>query len=181
MLLIGCDYHTRFQQIAMVDTSTGEVTERRLEHENGEARSFYASLPEPARVGMEATMNVQWFERLLAEYHHELWVGDAAKIRAAEVRKQKTDARDALHILELIMQGKFPKIWIPSYDERDLRQLLRHRNKLVGFRTSIQNQLHALAMGQGLCRKSKPGRSEAARNWKVWSSIHGPAVADKSF
>jgi transposase len=164
MLLIGCDYQTRFQQIAMVDTSTGEMTERRLEHANGEARKFYGSLPGPARVGMEATFNAQWFERLLAEYHHELWVGDAAKIRAAEVRKQKTDARDALHILDLILQGKFPKIWIPSCEERDLRQMLRHRNKLVRFRTSIQNQLPALAMGQGLCRKSqlwtKRGRQE---------------------
>lgn len=155
MLLIGCDYHTRFQRIAMVDTSTGEMTERRLEHGNGEARKFYASLPGPARVGMEATFNAQWFERLLAEYQHELWVGDAAKIRAAEVRRQKTDARDALHLLDLIVQGRFPKIWIPSSEERDRRQMLRHRNKLVGFRTSIQNQLHALAMGQGLCRKSK--------------------------
>jgi transposase len=113
---------------------------------------------------MEATFNAQWFERLLAEYQHELWVGDAAKIRAAEVRKQKTDTRDARHILDLIVQGRFPKIWIPSSEERDRRQMLRHRNKLVGFRTSIQNQLHALAMGQGLCRRSqlwtKRGRQE---------------------
>lgn len=155
MLIIGCDYHTRFQQIAMVDTSTGEMTERRLEHANGEAQKFYASLPAPARVGMEATVHAQWFERVLAEYHHELWVGDAARIRAAEVRKQKTNSRDALHILDLLVQGKFPRIWIPSAEERDLRQMLRHRDKLVRFRTSIQNQLHALAMGQGVCRKGQ--------------------------
>jgi transposase len=155
MLMIGCDYHTRFQRIAMVDSTTGEIIERRLEHENGKAREFYASLPGPARVGMEATFNAQWFERLLAEYGHELWVGDAAKIRAAEVRKQKTDARDALHILDLMIQDKFPRITIPSPQERDLRQMLRHRHKLVRFRTSVENQLHALAIGQGLCRKAK--------------------------
>jgi len=78
MLLIGCDYHTRFQQIAIVGTSTGEMTERRLEHANGEAREFYASLATPALVGMEATINAQWFEGLRAAYHHELWVGDLA-------------------------------------------------------------------------------------------------------
>ena len=155
MLIIGCDYHTRFQQIAMVDTTTGEMIESRLEHENGEAREFYASLHATARVGMEATFNAQWFERLLAEYHHELWVGNAAKIRAAEVRKQKTDARDALHILDLMIQEKFPRITIPSPQERDLRQILRHRHKLVRFRTSVENQLQALALGQGLCRKAK--------------------------
>ncbi len=155
MRIIGCDFHTRFQQIAMLDTETGEVIERRLEHENGEARAFYAALPGPARVGMEATFNAQWFERILAEYHHELWVGDAAAIRAAAVRKQKTDARDALHILDLLVRDKFPRIWIPSSEDRDLRQMLRHRHKLVRFRTSVQNQLHGLAMSQGLCRKAK--------------------------
>jgi len=155
MLIIGCDYHTRFQQIAMLDTTTGEIIERRLEHANGEARKFYAALPGPARVGMEATFDARWFERLLAEYHHELWVGDAAKIRAAEVRKQKTDTRDAQHILDLLVREQFPRIWVPSPQERDLRQMLRHRHKLVGFRTSVENQLHALAMGEGVCRKQK--------------------------
>jgi transposase len=155
MLIIGCDFHSRFQQIAMLDPQTGEVIERRLEHENGEARKFYAGLPTPARVGMEATGYAQWFERMLAEQGHQLWVGDAAEIRAAMVRKQKTDSRDACHILDLLLRDKFPRIWIPSSDERDVRQLLRHRFKLVCLRTSLKNQLHAMAMGQGICRKKK--------------------------
>ena len=155
MIIIGCDFHTRFQQIAMLDPTTGETVERRLEHETGEAEKFYASLPGPARVGVEATIRAQWFERALARYSHELWVGDAAEIRAARVRKQKTDSRDAQHILDLLLTNRFPRIWTPSPTERDLRQLLRHRHKLVGYRTSVMNQLHALAISQGLCRKRK--------------------------
>ncbi len=155
MIIIGCDFHTRFQQIAMLDPQTGEVIERRLEHENGETRKFYAGLPTPARVGMEATGYAQWFERMLAEQGHQLWVGDAAEIRAAMVRKQKTDSRDACHILDLLVKDKFPQIWIPSTEERDVRQLLRHRYKLVCLRTSLKNQLHAMAMGHGICRKKK--------------------------
>jgi transposase len=155
MLIIGCDFHSRFQQIAMVDKETGELVERRLEHGNGEAKRFYAGLQKPVRVGMEATGYAQWFERMLAELGHELWVGDAAEIRAAMVRKQKTDSRDALHILDLLLQDRFPRLWIPSPAERDLRQLLRHRHKMVCLRTSLRNQLHALAMGQGICRKKK--------------------------
>jgi transposase len=155
MFIIGCDLHSRFQQIAMLDPQTGEIVERRLEHETGEERKFYAALPGPARVGIEATFSAQWFERMLREYHHELWVGDAAAIRASRVRKQKTDSRDALHILDLLLQDRFPRIWVPSPAERDLRQLLRHRHKLVCFRTSVMNQLHALAMSQGLCRRKK--------------------------
>src|SRR5437764_15232561 len=101
MIIIGCDFHTRFQKIAMVDTEIGEITKRRLEHGNGEARTFYVARPGPGRVGMEATMNAQWFERLLQEYHHDVWVGDAAQLRAAAVRKQKADDRHSLHILDL--------------------------------------------------------------------------------
>lgn len=91
MLIIGVDFHTRFQQIAMLDTETGEVVERRLDHSNGEAKKFYAELQKPVRVGMEAAGYAQWFEAMLAKLGHKLWVGDSAEIRAAMVRKQKTD------------------------------------------------------------------------------------------
>jgi transposase len=104
---------------------------------------------------MEATFNAQWFERLLGEYHHELWIGDAATIRAAMVRKQKTDPRDARHILDLLLTDRFPRIWMLSPAEWYLRQMLRHRHKLVRYRTLGRNQLHGLATAQGLCRGKK--------------------------
>jgi len=175
MIIIGCDFHTRFQQIAMLDPTTGEIVERRLEHETGEAEKFYASLPGPARVGVETTIRAQWFERVLSRHGHELWTGDAAEISAARVRKQKTDSRDALHILDLLLTNRFPRIWMPSQAERDLRHLLRHRHKLVRYRTSVMNQLHGLAMSQGLCRKrklwSRMGRKELeALTLDPWAS-----------
>jgi transposase len=153
--IIGCDYHPRFQMIAMLDKGTGEVKVMRLEHENGEAKNFYVSLAKGTRVGIEATGATQWFERLMAECGHELWVGDPAEIRARMVRKQKTDERDALHLLDLLLTERFPRVWVPSPEDRDARQLLQHRQKLVRMRTSVKNQLHGLAMGQGLCRKQK--------------------------
>ena len=104
---------------------------------------------------MEATGYGQWFERMLAEQGHELWIGHASEIRAGVVRKQKTDTRDAAHLLRLLLEKRFPRIWIPSPAERDTRQLLRHRYKLVCFRVSVKNQLHGLAMSQGVCRKKK--------------------------
>ncbi|MGC2416705.1 MAG: transposase, partial [Candidatus Acidiferrales bacterium] len=114
MKIIGCDFHTRQQQIAMLDTETGELVERQLQHENGEARKFYEQLAGPVRVGIDATGYTQWFEKMLAELGHELWAGDAAKIRASVVRKQKTDKRDAAHILDLLVQDRFPRIWMPT-------------------------------------------------------------------
>lgn len=164
MLIIGCDLHTRYQIIARVDTGTGEIVTRRLEHENGEAKAFYADLPEPALIGIEATGYTQWFERMLAERGHALWVGDSAAIRARAPRRQKTDTRDAEHLRDLLISDRFPRIWVPTPEERDVRQLLKHRDKLVQMRTSVKNQLHYLAMSQGVCRKrklwSRRGRAE---------------------
>ena len=71
------------------------------------------------------------------------------------VRKQKTDARDAAHLLDLLRSDAFRQIWRPSRQERDLRQLLWHRQKLVWMWGAVKNQMHALAMGEGVCRKKK--------------------------
>lgn len=155
MKIIGCDYHPSFQQIAMLDTETGELIERRLYHADGEAQRFYESLNGPVLVGMESSGNSLWFERLLARLKQELWIGDAAMIRLLCPRKQKGDKRDARHLLKLLEEGRFPRIWVPSVEERDLRQLLKHRHTLVQMRTRVKNQLQHIAMNQGLQKKNK--------------------------
>jgi transposase len=153
MKIIGCDFHPSFQQIAMVDTETGEHTEKRLTP--SEALQFYGQLKGQVVVGMEGCGNTLWFERLLAELGHDLWLGDASKIRALEVRKQKTDRRDAELLLRLLEEGRFPRLWVPNLQQRDLRQLLLHRHKLVGMRRQVKNQLQHLALNQGVQRKAK--------------------------
>lgn len=150
MWIIGCDFHSRYQQVAAMNQETGEIVERRLSHQTQEAAEFYESLPRGARIGMEASCTAQWFERLLDRCGHCLQVGDPATIRASVVRKQKTDARDARQLLELLLADRFPSIWIPTPAERDSRQLLVHRHKLVGWRTQVRNQLSALARSQGV-------------------------------
>jgi transposase len=150
MNIIGCDYHPSFQQIAWVDTETGEMQERKLTHGDGEAERFYRQLRGPVRVGMESTGNCHWFVDLLAEMGHEVWIGDAAQISAKQVRQQRTDRRDALHILDLLVKDDFPRIWMPSRQERDQRQLLMHRYKLVTLRARVKNELQHLAMNQGM-------------------------------
>ena len=153
MKIIGCDFHPSFQQIAMVDRRTGEYTERKLTPE--EARQFYAELKKPVLVGMEACGNTLWFERLLASLDIELRLGDAGKIRAMEVRKQKTDRRDAQLLLQLLLEDRFPRVWVPSVEQRDRRQLLLHRHKLVGMRRQVKNELQHLALNQGVQQKRK--------------------------
>jgi transposase len=133
MIIIGVDYHPEFQQIALVDTDSGEFQEKRLMHPE-DAEKFYRALTgtgQKVRVGMEASGHARWFERLLTELACELWIGDAAEIQSKRARKQKTDRQDAQHILKLMLKDDFPKIWVPSWENRDLRQLLWHRHRMV--------------------------------------------------
>jgi len=155
MMIIGCDFHPSWQQVCWLDSETGETGERKLVHAEGDAERFYRQVPTPALVGMEATGNSHWLVDLLAEIGHELWVGDAAQIRASYVRQQKTDKRDAAHIMKLLAEGRFPRIWMPSSEVRDLRQLLLHRYKLVIIRTRVKNELQHLCLNRGVQRKRK--------------------------
>ena len=154
MIIIGVDFHPEFQQMASVDTDTGEFQEKRLTHRE-EAEKFYRALiGKEVRVGMEASGHARWFERLLSELRFELNIGDAAEIRTKRVRKQKTDRQDAQLILRLLLEDRFPQVWVPNWENRDLRQLLWHRHRMVQARTRIMNQLQAVALNEGLrCKK----------------------------
>lgn len=166
MKIVGCDFHPRWQQIAVFDTETGEINEHRLMNGDGEAERFYRKLEAPALVGIEACGNSQWFIDLLERLGHEVWVGDAAKIRASDPRRQKTDKRDAALILQLLIEGRFPHLWTPTAEQRDLRQLLIHRHKLVEIRARVKNGLQHLALNQGVQKKSR-----------LWS-VRGRAALD---
>ena len=141
MMIIGCDFHPRFEQIAFVDQETGEYGERRLCHP-GEAEQFYRSLAgRHVRIGAEATGNFRWFRRLMDELGHEFLLGDAAAIRAACPRRQKTDKRDARHILNMLVEDRFPSVWQPGVENDELRQLLLHRCRMVRMRARVKNQV----------------------------------------
>ena len=152
-MIIGCDFHPSWQQVCWLDTETGETGEKKLVHATGEAQQFYQQLPAPALIGVEATGNSQWFLELAQDVGHEIWVGDAAQIRASYVRKQKTDKRDAAHILKLVVEGRFPRLWAPDREQRDLRQLVVHRHKLVEIRSRVKNELQHLALNKGMQKK----------------------------
>jgi Transposase len=102
---------------------------------------------------METSGHACWFERLLGELRFEFWIDDATEIRT-RIRKQKTDRQDAELILRSLLAGRFPRIWVPRGENRDLWQLLWHRHQTVQARTRVMNQLRAVALNEGLrCKK----------------------------
>lgn len=156
MLIIGCDFHPGGQYVFAVDNESGEVlVDRWIKHGDEQVEQLYRSFACGSRVGVEASGNTLWFERLLEQCGHELWMGDATQIRSHDGRKQKHDRRDAELIVKLMRNGEFPRIWVPSMAERDLRQLLVHRDKLVRMRTRVKCQLQHIALNQGLQKKHK--------------------------
>jgi len=175
MMIIGCDFHPSWQQVSWLDSETGEVGEQKLGHAGGDAKRFYEQLSVPVLIGMEATGNSQWFIELVEDMGHEIWIGDAAQIRASYVRKQKTDKRDASHILKLVVEGRFPRLWAPDREQRDLRQLVLHRHKLVEIRSRVKNELQHLAMNKGMQKKRQlwsQGGQQMLRELplKLWAS-----------
>ena len=154
MKIVGCDLHARQQSIALLDTESGELVERSFEHGAEQPREFYSSLSGPVVVGIEASGAMQWFLQLMEELEIECQVGHPAKIRAAESRQQIPDRRDALLLLQLLLEKRFPRIWMPTTEQRDLRTLLRDRHQWVRMRTRVQSTLQAIALNHGL-RKGK--------------------------
>jgi transposase len=151
--LVGCDLHASQQTIAMLHRDTGVIVEKTLKREEGETvRTFDASIPPPVVVGIEATGSMGWFLRLMEELAIECRVGHPVAIRKAEARRQKHDRRDAALLLQLLAEDRFPTIWMPSTELRDLRTLLSHRHQWVRMRTRVQNALHAIALAHGVRR-----------------------------
>ena len=169
MQIIGVDLHTRQQTVAMLNVETGEVVEKTLQHEGESVREFYSTLPGPTRVGIEATGSMQWFLELMEELGIDCQVGHPAKIRAAEPRKQKHDRRDAALVLQLLIENRFPSIWMPSSEQRDVRALILYRHQWVRIRTRVQNALQAIALSHGLRRGSS-----------LWSEAGQHAIASLS-
>jgi transposase len=150
----GVDFHAR-QQTCCLTTETGELAFHELKHQDKAAvRSFYSQFQSPVVVGLEASGYSPWFERLLEELGHEVWLGDATEIRRRARCRQKNDCRDAELIWELLVRDEFPRIHRPAPPSREILRMLRYRHKLVKIRTICKNSLQALAIQSGLSRRS---------------------------
>lgn len=162
-LYIGVDFHPHQQTVASCDTSDGEIRFLTFKHSDKSAiESFYRGLREPAVIGVEATGGLDWFEEMIFENEHKLLVGDPQKIRRRAISRHKSDKRDAGTILDLLIHNEFPEVWRRDRESQTALEMLRFRQNLVRQRTSVSNQLQALARKRGLPRfgtRTKKGRT----------------------
>lgn len=157
-LYIGVDFHPHQQTLAWCDTLTGETRTMDLAHDPEKVRKFYSSLSEPAVIGIEASARATWFENMLFENGHKLFVGNPVLIRKRATSRHKSDRRDAELILELLMRNEFPTIWRRPPESNRIIDILCLRKSLVRQRTQVYNRLQALAHDAGL----RKGRMKTA-------------------
>src|SRR5688500_389250 len=152
----GVDFHARQQTISCLTTEDGVVSTHELKHQNkAELKAFYAQFRGPVLVALEASGYSPWFEQMLEELGHEVWLGDAIEIRRRARRRQKNDRRDAELILDLLCHDEFPRIHRPSPESREILRMLRYRHKLVKLRTIVKNSLQSLSIQAGLSLQAR--------------------------
>jgi transposase len=167
---IGVDFHARQQTISYLTTEEGEIRQQELDHgEPVKMRKFYEQFAgQPVVVGFESSGYAVWFEELLEELGYEIWIGHATAIRSFARRRQKNDRRDADLILELLVDGDFPRIHRYSPESRAVLQELRYRQRLVKMRTMVMNSLLYMATSRGVTLRgqlrSKRGLGAVAAN-----------------
>ena len=155
-IYIGVDFHARQQTICYLTTDDGEVLTHELKHQDkNEVRAFYTQFNGRVIVGLEASGYSPWFEQLLEELGHEVWLGDATEIRRRARWRQKNDRRDAELILDLMVHDEFPRLHRPCPQSREILRMLRYRQKLIKIRTMSKNSLQALALQAGLAKRSR--------------------------
>lgn len=149
---VGVDFHPYQQTVAFVD-KYGEIKTRQFWHtDKVSLKKFYQGFPKGSVVGVEASGSFRWFEKMLFELQLELEIGNPALIRKMALSVHKSDKRDAEHILDLLLTGRFPAVRKRSQKSQTILAWLNYRDSLVRHRTAIGNQLQAMARSFGLPR-----------------------------
>lgn len=145
MIEIGMDQHKRFSLAAALDPETGEMVERRMEHEDEEAiTSFVRSFEGPVRVTLETTGNWYWLADLIEEAGATVQLCHTVEAKRRRRGKAKTDRLDALALAELSAEDRVPTAYVPARDDRDRRERHRFRIRLIRLQTALKNAVHAL-------------------------------------
>jgi transposase len=155
-IYIGVDFHARQQTICYLKTETGELVISELQHKDkAQVRAFYQQFQGYVIVGLEASGYSPWFEAMLEELGHQVWLGDATESRRRARWRQKSDRRDAELIWDLMVHNEFPLLHQPAPQSREILRLLRYRQKLIKVRTMSKNSLQAIALQAGLAKGSR--------------------------
>ena len=147
--IVGMDLHRR-RSVLVRMTETGERLETvRILNDPERLAAVMARAGEAPEVVLEATYGWYWAADALAELGAQVHLAHPLGVKAFSYRRVKNDERDAADLADLLRMGRLPEAWIAPPATRELRQLVRHRAKLVGLRSNLKCQVHAVLAGAG--------------------------------
>lgn len=141
---VGIDLHRR-RSVIVRTTAAGEVLEcTRIVNDAERLAAVMARAGQDPEVVLEATYGWYWAADALAELGARVHLAHPLGVKAFEYRRVKNDARDAADLADLLRMGRLPEAWIAPPATRELRELVRHRAKLVGLRAHCKAEVHAV-------------------------------------
>jgi transposase len=147
---VGMDLHRR-RSVLVRMTESGEKLETvRISNDPEYLRAVMARAGEDPQVVLEATYGWYWAADTLAELDAQVHLAHPLGVKGFAYRRVKNDERDAADLADLLRMGRLPEAWIAPPPVRELRELVRHRAKLVGLRTNLKCQVHAVLASAGV-------------------------------
>jgi transposase len=148
--IVGMDLHRR-RSVLVRMTETGEHLETvRISNDPEYLRQVMARAGEHPEVVLEATYGWYWAADTLAELGAHVHLAHPLGVKMFAYRRVKNDQRDAADLADLLRMGRLPEAWIAPPATRELRGWVRHRAKLVGLRSNLKCQVHAVLAGAGV-------------------------------
>lgn len=150
-IFIATDFHCKYQKVVWMNSEDGEIHSADVHHQDYEqVRQFFRQFAAGSVLGMETSGYSHWFEQMVMDLGLELKIGNSQVIASKRPRRQKNDLLDAEHMLQLLVEGRFPEIWRPSPQNREMRSVIRQRCRLVKMRTQLINALRASVYSHNL-------------------------------
>jgi len=164
MYSIGCDLHSKRMQLCLVDDAPSHegyplpeeavLLEAKVPATREALAGWLGKADRVAEgskaIAVETTSNWEWFvdaASLLVEDVHLVHAQRAKAIASARIKTDKIDARVLAWLLK---NDLVPDVFIPSFEDRELREVFRHRSYLIKERTAFKNRVHSLLKKRGI-------------------------------
>jgi transposase len=148
--VVGVDLHRRRSVIVRQSVSGERLGVRRIVNGPAELMAEISKAGPAPEVVLEATYGWYWAADALAEAGAEVHLAHPLGVKGFTYRRVKNDVRDASDLADLLRMGRLPEAWIAPPAVRELRELVRHRAKLVNLRSGLKAGVHAVLAKQGV-------------------------------
>src|SRR6476469_8262947 len=175
---VGIDLHRRRSVIVRMTTDGDPLECIRISNDAERLSTVMARAGESPEVVLEATYGWYWAVDALQDLGAQVHLAHPLGVKAFEYRRVKNDERDARDLADLLRMGRLPEAWIAPPVTRELRELVRHRAKLVGIRSGCKCEVHAVLAKCGVpgadVRPVRPHRDRPAGTARRTGAVPGP-------